>query len=305
MPHDIQPLPGAEGWQISNLPILAAAPLLASLPLFDSRGDACAARQIAAADRPTWKSLLRAQLADSLTIITPTDPEARGCQLSLRLQRSPSEARKVFDALEAAGFIGDWREPDVIRVSARAAVQHVRSKRGSSPRRLERACDERRIARAARAGDDRRRRPRRNVARDAARAPRPSGAHLRADAGHAQLHDPGRPLDQSRSCRARHSSAGARRRNGSRATAADPDARSHAARHRRRADVRAVRPRRARSHLLGLAARPQPHPDRRRGARGRRHSVSHCRRRRGHSSSQPGVARRGRPDDWKNVRCSG
>jgi kynureninase len=60
---------------------------------------------------------LRAQLADSLTILTPTDPEARGCQLSLRLRRTPAEAHKVFDALAAAGITGDWREPDVIRVA--------------------------------------------------------------------------------------------------------------------------------------------------------------------------------------------
>ena len=63
------------------------------------------------------ESLLRAQLADSLTILTPTDPEARGCQLSLRLKRSAAEAHKVFDALEAGGFVGDWREPDVIRAA--------------------------------------------------------------------------------------------------------------------------------------------------------------------------------------------
>jgi kynureninase len=60
---------------------------------------------------------LRAQLADSLTVLTPADPEARGCQLSLRLKRSASEAHKVFDDLEAGGFVGDWREPDVIRAA--------------------------------------------------------------------------------------------------------------------------------------------------------------------------------------------
>jgi kynureninase len=116
MPHEMQPLPGAEGWQISNLPILAAAPLLASLAQFDSVGmPALRAKSL----RLTayLESLLRAQLADSLTILTPTDPEARGCQLSLRLKRSASEAHKVFAALEAGGFIGDWREPDVIRAA--------------------------------------------------------------------------------------------------------------------------------------------------------------------------------------------
>jgi kynureninase len=116
MPHDIQPLPGAEGWQISNLPILAAAPLLASLPLFDAAGlPALRAKSLQLTGY--LESLLRAQFADSLAILTPADPEARGCQLSLRLRRSSAEARKVFDGLATAGFTGDWREPDVIRVA--------------------------------------------------------------------------------------------------------------------------------------------------------------------------------------------
>jgi kynureninase len=116
MPHEMQPLPGAEGWQISNLPILAAAPLLASLAQFDTVGmPALRAKSLRLTAYLEY--LLRAQLADSLTILTPTDPEARGCQLSLRLKRSPFEAHKVFDALAAGGFIGDWREPDVIRAA--------------------------------------------------------------------------------------------------------------------------------------------------------------------------------------------
>jgi kynureninase len=116
MPHDFQPSPGAEGWQVSNLPILAAAPLLASLPLFDAAGlPALRAKSLQLTGY--LESLLRAQLADAVTILTPSDPEARGCQLSLRLRRTPAEAHKVFDALAAAGFTGDWREPDVIRVA--------------------------------------------------------------------------------------------------------------------------------------------------------------------------------------------
>jgi kynureninase len=116
MPHEFRPLPGAEGWQISNLPILAAAPLLASLPLFDAAGvQALRAKSLQLTGY--LESLLRAQLADSVTILTPADPEQRGCQLSLRLRRSSSDAHKVFDALAAAGFTGDWREPDVIRVA--------------------------------------------------------------------------------------------------------------------------------------------------------------------------------------------
>ncbi len=116
MPSQFQPIAGAEGWQLSNPPILAAAPLLASLPLFDAAGT----------DRLREKSLrltgyletlLQTRLSHALDIITPADPEARGCQLSIRLHRSATEARAVFDSLAAAGVFCDWREPDIIRVA--------------------------------------------------------------------------------------------------------------------------------------------------------------------------------------------
>lgn len=63
------------------------------------------------------ESLLNQRLKDSLTILTPSDPAARGCQLSLRLRRSPAEARAVHSILTDRGYICDWREPDVIRVA--------------------------------------------------------------------------------------------------------------------------------------------------------------------------------------------
>ena len=132
MPHDFQPLPGAEGWQISNLPILAAAPLLASLPLFDAAGmPALRAKSVQLTGY--LESLLRAQLADSVTILTPADPEARGCQLSLRLRAQLGRGaqgvrcarrRRLHRRLARAGC--DSRR-------ARAALQHVR--RGVGVRR--------------------------------------------------------------------------------------------------------------------------------------------------------------------------
>jgi kynureninase len=116
MPETFQPLPGAEGWQISNIPILSSAPLLASLPLFDAAG----MPQLRAKSlRLTGylETLLRARTAAAVILLTPQDPEARGSQLSLRLKRTPVEARAVFDTLTKRGLVGDWREPDVIRVA--------------------------------------------------------------------------------------------------------------------------------------------------------------------------------------------
>jgi kynureninase len=114
MRPDFEPTPGAEGWQISNPPILAITPLIASLDLF---AKADPRRLQAKSERLTayLDELLHAECRDVLSIITPRD--ARGAQLSLRLHRSRDAARRVFERLLAAGVICDWREPDIIRVA--------------------------------------------------------------------------------------------------------------------------------------------------------------------------------------------
>jgi len=101
------PQPGADGWQLSNPPILALAPLRASLALFDEAG----------MDRLRAKSekltgLLERLLRPHATILTPAEAARRGCQLSLRVG-----GKDLFRALEAGGFVVDFREPDVIRVA--------------------------------------------------------------------------------------------------------------------------------------------------------------------------------------------
>jgi kynureninase len=63
------------------------------------------------------EALIRARLADKLQIVTPSEPERRGCQLSLRVIGGRERGRALFDYLGAQGVIGDWREPDVIRIS--------------------------------------------------------------------------------------------------------------------------------------------------------------------------------------------
>jgi kynureninase len=116
MPEEFRALAGAEGWQISNPPIFAAAPLLASLRIFDEVGMG-ALRTKSLRLTGYLESLLKGRLADALTILTPATPEARGCQLSVRLHRTPAEARAVQRALAEHGMICDWREPDVIRIA--------------------------------------------------------------------------------------------------------------------------------------------------------------------------------------------
>jgi kynureninase len=105
------PVEGADGWQLSNPPILAMAPLLAALDLFDRSG--MPALRGKSEELTGYLEFLLDRLpAGRLELITPGDPASRGCQLSLRVPRA---GRDLFDALQARGFLGDYREPDVIR----------------------------------------------------------------------------------------------------------------------------------------------------------------------------------------------
>ena len=113
--------PGAEGWQLSNPPILSLAPLRASLELFERVGMAA----LSAKSRSLTgylESLIDTHLADTLAIATPREAARRGCQLSLRVLRGRGlegrdAGRALFEHLGANGVMGDWREPDVIRIS--------------------------------------------------------------------------------------------------------------------------------------------------------------------------------------------
>jgi kynureninase len=110
------PTPGADGWQLSNPPILALAPLRASLDVFTRAG---MPRLVEKSRRLTayldW--LIRSRLGDTLDIVTPNDPLQRGAQLSVRVRAGRDAGRALFGYLEQHGIIGDWREPDVIRLS--------------------------------------------------------------------------------------------------------------------------------------------------------------------------------------------
>jgi kynureninase len=116
MGPDFTAIPGAAGWQLSNPPILATAPLLASLALFERAGlDRLRSKSIALTG--FLQSEVESGLGCLAEVVTPRDSEARGCQLSIRLRRAPAEARLCFERLTAAGIVGDWREPDVLRLA--------------------------------------------------------------------------------------------------------------------------------------------------------------------------------------------
>lgn len=114
MGPEFDPMPGADGWQLSNPPILAMAPLRASLEIFD-QASIKSLRKKSFQLTGFLEFLLRNRLDGRVEILTPSDPKRRGCQLSLRVRTD--DPRQVFRQLEHRGVVCDWREPDVIRAA--------------------------------------------------------------------------------------------------------------------------------------------------------------------------------------------
>jgi kynureninase len=113
MGPNFTPIPGAEGWQISNPPIFQMAALRASLEIFEEAGMR-ALRDKSEQLTGYLESLLTGIGNERISVITPKGPADRGCQLSIRVAESD---RRLFDALAGRGVVADWREPDVIRVA--------------------------------------------------------------------------------------------------------------------------------------------------------------------------------------------
>ncbi|WP_187262879.1 kynureninase [Pontibacter beigongshangensis] len=115
MKKGFKPMPGAAGWQLSNAQILPMAVHRAALELFDEAGMNNLRKK--SEQLTGFLAFLIDEIgADKsrLEVITPRDPQARGCQLSLLVRQ---DARLLFDLLMQAGIIVDFREPDVIRVA--------------------------------------------------------------------------------------------------------------------------------------------------------------------------------------------
>lgn len=113
MGPQFQPMAGAEGWQLSNPPIFALAPARVSLDIFREAGMENLRAKSTQLTGYLEYLLHNLKLA-SLKIMTPANDAERGCQLSITVQ---GNGRKVFDALQKAGVVCDWREPDCIRVA--------------------------------------------------------------------------------------------------------------------------------------------------------------------------------------------
>ena len=117
MEPKFDPVRGAEGWQISNLPILSLAPYLASVEMFAEVG---MPKLITKRNLITsYLEFILHEIANEIEganfeIITPSNQEERGCQLSVYLH---GQGRELFERLMKNGVITDWREPNVIRLA--------------------------------------------------------------------------------------------------------------------------------------------------------------------------------------------
>jgi len=111
MRDDFDQLPGAEGWQLSNPPILSMAAIRASLDVIQEAGfdKLCEKSKVLTG---YFEFLINQLNNKDIKIITPSNPNERGCQLSIQVKNAD---KFLYDKLTDAGVITDWREPDVIR----------------------------------------------------------------------------------------------------------------------------------------------------------------------------------------------
>ncbi|MEP6787663.1 MAG: kynureninase [Acidobacteriota bacterium] len=111
MGPEFQPIAGAEGWQISNPPILQMAALRASLEIFEEAGMAALVEK--SRKLTGYLESLVNNIGDKrISIVTPSDQKQRGCQLSIRVAD-----KSLHERIVARAVFADWREPDVIRVA--------------------------------------------------------------------------------------------------------------------------------------------------------------------------------------------
>jgi len=111
MRDEFDVLPGAEGWQLSNPPILSMAAIKASLDMFNDVG----IKKLNEKSKKLtgyFEFLLKQLGEDTIKIITPNNSKERGCQLSIQVKNAN---KNLHNKLTEAGVISDWREPDVIR----------------------------------------------------------------------------------------------------------------------------------------------------------------------------------------------
>jgi kynureninase len=115
MKKGFRPMPGVDGWQVSNHPILLSAAHLAALEIFRQAGMKNLRKK--SEQLTGYLEFLLDEMdpeSKSFALLTPRNPKERGCQLSIYIKQN---GKQIFKRILKAGVIADWREPDVIRVA--------------------------------------------------------------------------------------------------------------------------------------------------------------------------------------------
>jgi kynureninase len=113
MGPNFQPMPGADGWQLSNPSIVSLAALRASMDIFHEAGmERLRAKSVSLTGYLEF--LLSQNASANFSIITPLEKERRGAQISIRVRQN---GRVLCERLAREGIVGDWREPDTFRVA--------------------------------------------------------------------------------------------------------------------------------------------------------------------------------------------
>jgi len=117
MQSGFRPMPGAEGWQVSNAPVLGMSATKASLEIFDEVGMPALrekSEKLTGYLEYTIDRIAEEFPQESIRVITPRDPRERGSQISFNVG---GRERQLFDDLSTAGVIADFREPCIIRAA--------------------------------------------------------------------------------------------------------------------------------------------------------------------------------------------
>ncbi|MEP7165329.1 MAG: kynureninase [Ferruginibacter sp.] len=117
MEKDFDPIPTAEGWQMSNAPVLSMAAHKASLDIFHEAGmnNLVSKGKLLSSYLLFILDEINSSTAENIIeIITPRNDAERGCQVSMLMLK---KGKEIFEALKKEGVIADWREPNVIRVA--------------------------------------------------------------------------------------------------------------------------------------------------------------------------------------------
>lgn len=115
MTGDFAAIPTAEGWQLSNPPILSLAAIRASLDVFQEAGGMEPLNRKSKLQGQFFRACLKQRLGERVQVLAPTDDS--GCQLSLKIVLEGSDGKAIHEQLESKGVRTDWRNPNVIRAA--------------------------------------------------------------------------------------------------------------------------------------------------------------------------------------------